>query len=113
MTMRRIIARSLVLLLALPAGGCGIFEHVDPYHPDPMKGSSAGVFLDTGFEEHDWWTKWGMEKEMKNMDIVDAPDGHGFKPLHGKALRITIKKDSLLGVDDFVYHFAKARDQQP
>lgn len=114
--MNRELAMLMNLSLLSPvvfASGCALFNPVDKYHEKPISGSDHGVYLSTGFERKDWYKEWGRDHSVRNCDVVDhdAPST-GFKPLHGKALRITIPKGEHLGAD-LRFRFAKDRDEQP
>lgn len=61
------------------------------YRLDEGIGGDAAVLFAAGFEHDDWLKDW-KRVTPSEMAVVEAGEGNGFRPLHGKALRTTLKQ---------------------
>lgn len=73
---------------------------------------AEGVYLETGFEEEDWRSKWGASSHREHFEVVEKDDALGFEPLRGRALRVRIRKDGHYG-GTLSYRFAKQAGAEP
>ena len=103
----------LVALLSATASAAAGAHEVGAAPSEPAGGPQSGreredVVFVCDFESDDWWKGWGVGQQPQNTDLV-GPKG---KALLGRSLRVTVKKDSHMGVG-FAYKFAQHNLPEP
>ena len=104
----------------------GAFAASPPQSPDsvPREGiahsyaydvgldKAPGVLFTSGFDGIGWQLHWSQLPLTSNADTVDADPAHGFAPLSGRALRVTIPRGRNLGLD-LRYYFGRKAGYEP
>ena len=70
------------------------------------------VFVATGFESSNWLDGWSGLSSSSNVTLVEAGRDNGFEPLVGKALEVTIKEKTKMGLNTH-YRFARHSPGEP
>lgn len=104
-----------VFALALP---------VDPAVPEPTRGLAAGhpgdrgiggdpdVYFAEQFESRSWSRKWSSLDFRSRATLTEDDEAHGFRPLRGRALRVTLAKNANLALD-LRYRLGTKTGQEP
>jgi hypothetical protein len=70
------------------------------------------VILAERFESEGWENRWSDRARGNNIELVEQDSGNLMRPLDGKALKVTVAKGKLIGLN-MLYRFAAAGVGEP
>src|SRR5262249_33614648 len=104
----------LTALRTYAPGAIAVFalaEPVDPVESRAQEGIATGSSDDRGledssdvvlverFESDHWFSDWSRLDWRSKVQLTTDDEGHGFLPLHGRALRVSLRKGANLALD--------------
>jgi hypothetical protein len=76
-----------------------------------IEGHRAVVFTE-GFESSDWASRWSTVSSKSTFDVVDQDAGNKFERLDGRALKVSVFKGKVLGLNA-TYRFDSRPEGEP
>lgn len=70
------------------------------------------VILAERFDQAGWESRWSDRARGNDIELVEQDPGNLMKPLHGKALKVTVAKGKLIGLN-MLYRFAAGGGEEP
>lgn len=107
----RLIRTAILISVFAGFSGCKVGQRIIEYLPP--HGSGDEIIYATDFESPVWYWELGARKAPEHTATVEDDPKNKFKPLDGKALRVTVVKGTHGGVAGLSFNFNDQIGSEP